>query len=516
MADRTSKSIKNARVSMFYYMVQLILSFWSRGVFFNYLGSEVLGLDTTAVNLLGFLNLAEMGIGAAVGYFLYKPLYDNNVHEINKIVALQGWIYKRVAYVIIVASCILMAFFPMIFGKSDLPLWCAYATFTVMLTGSLLGYFFNYRQIVLFADQKGYKLSKVTQGAQVFFKIILILCLPIVSNPFVFYLIMNLCGHLFGCLWLDHLIKKEYPWLSNKGFQGRKLIQEYPEIIKKTKQVFIHRISGTILGEAAPLIMYAFSSLTVIAYYGNYSLVVSKISQLLGTVFGSTSAGVGNLIASNDKDRQLKVFWELFDTRLCISWSILFSIYFLMCPFIKVWLGEKYLLSDCLLIIMLLKAAIIINRTTVDSYIWGAGMFNDVWAPICEAIVNLTFAFLLGYWFNIEGVLLGGVISQAIFVGIWKPYFLFTKGLKVSSMQYFKNFLIRILLLLLSGCVIYLIMEYVTLDKIDTFLMFFCYAIIVFLIIACVQFVLFYLFTNGLKLFVRRVFCIIKDKIRFI
>lgn len=118
MSDRTKKSILNAQVSLFYYLIQLILGFWARKVFFEYLGSEILGLDTTASNLLGMLNLAEMGIGTSVAYFLYKPLFEKDTPTINKIVALQGWIYKRIAFLIIILAVIMMCFFPHDFCQS--------------------------------------------------------------------------------------------------------------------------------------------------------------------------------------------------------------------------------------------------------------------------------------------------------------------------------------------------------------------------------------------------------------
>ena len=114
--SRTIKSIKNAEVSVIYYTINLILGFWSRNVFYKYLGSEVLGLDTTASTLLSFLNLAELGVGGSVAYFLYKPMFDNDTKTMNEIVALQGWIYRRIAFFIIIASGILMCFFPWIFA----------------------------------------------------------------------------------------------------------------------------------------------------------------------------------------------------------------------------------------------------------------------------------------------------------------------------------------------------------------------------------------------------------------
>lgn len=515
MADRTrtQKSIKNAQVSMFYYFVQLILGFWSRKVFFQYLGSEILGLDTTATNLLSFLNLAEMGISTAVGFFLYKPMYHHDTKTINEIVALEGWVYRRIAYFIICAAVVLMAFFPLIFAKSTIPLWCVYAIFLVMLFGSMLGYFINYKMIVLGADQKIYKVTIVTQGAGVFLKILLILLLPIVSSPFVFYLLTNMVGYLFGCVWLNKVLQKEYPWLSVKGYDGKSLLQKYPDIMKKTKQVFVHRISGTILIQAAPLIMYAYTSLTIIAYYGNYMLVITKMSQLLNTVFGSTGAAIGNLIASGDKERIKKVFWELFDSRLFISFTALFCIYYLIEPFIRVWLGDDYLLSKELLIIMLFSFSIVANRTTVDSFICGSGLFHDIWAPITESIINLIASVTLGYYWEIEGVLLGGIISQSIFIGVWKPYFLFTEGIKESSLNYFIPFLGRCAIIGICFLVLYFATSFIDFESIDSYEKLIQCGLTVFLEVVITVFTMFYIFTSGMKFFVSRMYALFMAKL---
>ena len=166
-ASRLSKSIQNAKVALIFYFLNLVLQFFSRKIFLDYLGSEVLGLNTTAQNLLGFLNLAELGIGSAVAYNLYKPIYENNKQAINDIVSIQGWLYRRVACVVIAGSCILMCFFPWIFAKAHVPLWYTYATFIALLIGALLSYFVNYKLIVLSADQKEYKITYCTQGVKI-------------------------------------------------------------------------------------------------------------------------------------------------------------------------------------------------------------------------------------------------------------------------------------------------------------------------------------------------------------
>ena len=110
--SRTLLSIKNSVVALGFYLVNLMLQFYSRQVFFVELGTEVLGLNTTATSLLQFLNLAELGVGSAIGVTLYKPLLEKNYTAINEIVSLQGWLYKRIAYFIIIGSAVLMCFFP--------------------------------------------------------------------------------------------------------------------------------------------------------------------------------------------------------------------------------------------------------------------------------------------------------------------------------------------------------------------------------------------------------------------
>ena len=70
--SRTSKSIKNSSVALVFYFINLILQFFSRKIFLDYLGAEVLGLNTTATNLLQFLNLAELGVGAAIVPFINR------------------------------------------------------------------------------------------------------------------------------------------------------------------------------------------------------------------------------------------------------------------------------------------------------------------------------------------------------------------------------------------------------------------------------------------------------------
>lgn len=212
--SRTSKSIKNSLVALAFYFINLVLQFFSRKVFLDYLGAEILGLNTTATNLLQFLNLAELGIGSAIACTLYKPLLEKDTVAINEIVSLQGWLYRRIAWIVIVGSLVLMAFFPWIFAKMPLPLWYAYASFGVLLVSALLSYFVNYKQIVLSADQKEYKIQYSYKASMLIKTLCQILAIRYLRDGYVWWLVLEIVFAIVASLVLNRMVRQTYPFLE--------------------------------------------------------------------------------------------------------------------------------------------------------------------------------------------------------------------------------------------------------------------------------------------------------------
>lgn len=423
--SRTSKGIRNSAVAMGYYAVSMLLQFFSRKVFLDCLGTEVLGLNTTAMNLLQFLNLAELGISQAVGFTLFKPLHDNDMDSVREIVSLQGKLYARIAWIIIGGSAVLMAFFPLIFAKMQLPLWYAYASFVVLLFSALLGYFVNFKQIALSASQQEYKIFFSYKTVN----LIKILCqmwaVSYFDNGYVWWILLEALFGIFASIALHIVTVRNFPGLTSSKKSFRELNRKYHEFTVKVKQLFFHKIGTIVMTQTSPLIVYAFTTLTSVALYGNYLIVASGVQVLGGTMFGSLSASVGDLVAEGNKEKSLRVLFELFSFRFYSAVLMCFITYMVTQDFITLWIGKQYLLPNLTLALIVGTLYVNLVRYAIDVFVNAFGLFKDIWAPVAEASINISFSVLFGYFWGLNGVLAGVLLSLVVMIVSWKPYFLF-------------------------------------------------------------------------------------------
>ena len=117
--SRAKKSLLNARVNMICYFASLIVAFFTRKVFLDQFGAEFIGFTGTIQSLLGFLNLAELGIGSAIGYVLYKPIFEDDRVKINEIISVFGYIYRCIGLFILGMGTVMSLFLPIIFPSTS-------------------------------------------------------------------------------------------------------------------------------------------------------------------------------------------------------------------------------------------------------------------------------------------------------------------------------------------------------------------------------------------------------------
>lgn len=437
LGTRISKGIVNSRTALGYTLVSYILAIISRQVFLVYLGDDVMGLNSTLQNMLQMLNVLELGIASAIGVSLYHSFAKDDYDAVNEIVTIQRWYYHRIGLIVIGVGLILLAFFPLIFSDITFPLWWAVAGFAVVLANAVLFYFVNYRQVVLTASQNEYlvyKSYRLVMLLKVVAQIFGVIYLP---HKYLTWLAIEILFDVIAAAALYLTVKRNAAYLKRSELPIATLKSRHPEIGRMLRQLCIHRFGGFSLSQSVPFIIYAYSSLTVVTLYFNYQMLFMACITIVNVVYGSLGAGVGNLIATEKPRKVYMVFSEIYGTQFLLVSLIVCSCYMFSDDIITLWLGSKYVVSHSLLLAMIAAAFFMMIRVVIDTFISAYGLFSDIWAPLTESVLNIGLSILLGYYYGITGVVMGVVITQIFFVLIWKPVFLFYRGMKRSIWLYF-------------------------------------------------------------------------------
>lgn len=510
-ASRTKRTIQNSKVSLSFFLIQIFVGFYSRKIFLEYLGDEVIGLNTTLGNILSFLNLAELGIGIAMATSLYKPIHDEDQDAIIDIITVQGILYRRIAFLLCGLSIPVLIILPYIFPNVECGIIYVYVAYLVFLSGSIFSYLWNYRQVLIQADQKNYKLDpwiNAVRFAKIFLQIALLLYTPFGIWG---WICVEFAGNVIGVFAINNVIKKEYPWLHPSKEPSKELIKRHKNLLTKTKQLFVHKIGGFVLTQTSPLIIYAFVSLTMVTYYSNYMIIIGYCSSLLNVISSGMGASVGNLIAENNKRHTMEVFWELFTSRMWISGIACFGLYIIIEPFISFWIGSKYLLEESTLLLLLLSMFIRTSRVVIDMFREAYQLFGDIWAPIVEACLNLGGSILFGYLWGLNGILLGVNLSLIIIILLWKPFYTFRYGMKSPVIPYFVQFTLHTSILVMGALIAKFTMRLINYEDSITMLV---VAIIFSLIVYIIStYIILFILTKGMRMFTVRIKNILTHKV---
>ena len=79
---RTRNAVRNVIFGGLLKGYQILVPFIMRTLLIRYLGMEYLGLNSLFTSILQILNLAELGVGSALGYSMYAPIAEGKKDEI--------------------------------------------------------------------------------------------------------------------------------------------------------------------------------------------------------------------------------------------------------------------------------------------------------------------------------------------------------------------------------------------------------------------------------------------------
>jgi O-antigen/teichoic acid export membrane protein len=318
------------------------------------------------------------------------------------------------------------------------------------------------------------------------------------------WVVVGLVFTIIGIIAFNIRIRQLYPWLRINMREGRKNLKLYPEILKKTRQIFVQKIKDFILYKSDEILVGMFVSVVQVAFYGNYTIISSKLNFLVNILSDGINAGVGNLVAEGNEKNIMKVFWELTAVRFFIVGMVVYGLLLFIQPFVSCWFGHQYRLDDLIVFLLIFNIFVFLSRGVVENYIAAYGLYSDVWVAWTELGLNIVITISLAPLYGIVGILLGKIISVFFIALFWKPYFLFSRGLKKSVAVYWRGMAVYYLLFTVFVGITFLLRQYIIEPKVTSLASLIGYGFLTYPLLLLLYFVALFYSTHGMKYFVAR------------
>ncbi len=429
---------RNIKYSAINYIVVNLLKFIVRMVFVKTLPIEYLGVNGLFTNVLAMLSLAELGIGPAIVYSLYKPLAYGDKETVRSIMHLFKNVYIAVGGIILVFG---LALFPFLdsFIKDGQGVPQVHYFYLVFLLNTVVSYLWTYKRSLLIADQKQYVVNIYQATVQVLVAVLQIIFLLIFENYWCFIILM-----LFGTILENFIIArkadKEYSYLNEPAKLLDLDIKR--QIVKNTKAMICHKIGGMVVFSSSNLVLSKFAGLAAVGLYSNYYMVLAALNTFAAKFFESITASVGNLMVLEENSKKIKAF-KITEFITALQAAICFcGLYILFNPFVELWVGKDYLFSETVTAAMAFSFYLTYMRKAVLMFRDACGLYwNDRYKPLAESIINLTASIYLTINYGAIGVVLGGIISTLLTCFWVEPYVLFNNGIYIKLKDYFIDYL---------------------------------------------------------------------------
>ena len=432
--SRAKNAKRNILFGILNRIVMILFPFAIRTVMLYYLGSEYLGLDSLFNSILSFLSLAELGVGSALVYSMYKPIAENDPDMICALLNLYRRLYRYIGTFIFGVGVILIPFLPKLVKGDCPPDVNLYILYIVFLTNTAMTYWmYGYKISLLSAHQRSDVESKVMLLLQSGMYLFQIAALLLFRNYY-WYILWLPVFTILSNLILSRITDRMYPDYRCHGEISK---EKQNDIKKKVLALFGTKANSVVLHALDNIVISAFLGLAMVGLYGNYYYIMTAIVGMIAIIYNSMTAGIGNSLETETVEKN---FFDFKVLTFANFWLVSFCSVSLLClyqPFMKIWVQEKNMLDMYVVVLLVIYFYVYQIRKVILTYKDAGGIWwEDRYRPYIVMIVNLVGNFVLVQIIGIYGVILSTIISMLVSIPI-ENYTVFKYIFKKSSKSFY-------------------------------------------------------------------------------
>lgn len=510
--SRIRNTVKNTLFGVGGQLFSQLMAFVYRTVFIHYLSASFLGVQGLFSNILSLLSLAELGVGNALTFSLYKPLAQKDTTKVRALMGYYARAYHLIAVVVAIIGVLLTPFLHYFIKEIPSELEHLQVIYLLYLFDAVASYCLVYKQSIIKADQKTYICTLYSNVFSIIRYLVQIIVLALFSKGAEWTFIIVLSIQIFFTIatngFLSLKASKLYTYI--KGGRNEKLpVEEKQEINKKVRAMMMHKIGSVVVNATDNLLISKFVGLIEVGLYSNYKMLINMVMSLVQQFSQAIVPSIGNLVSLTSVKKSKEIYDRLDLLNYLIYGFCAVCFFTLLNPFIEIWIGKEYLFSTGLVGIIVFNFYLNGMRQNVLAFRNALGLFwNDRYKPLIEAIINLFVSVMLAKSYGIVGIFIGTMVST-VTTSMWiEPFVLYKNYFHIGLMEYWLRYVFQMLLVAVQCTILHFLEKWLFHGTVSSFIML---AIVCAMFSALTFLVVFwrtqefrYLLANGRKLLKRK------------
>lgn len=431
----------------------ILMNFLQRDIFIRMLGRTLLGVNGIYTDVLSVLSLTEMGIGTALNYSLYKPVAQGNREKIKSYMQFYKRAYLTIAGIITALGIAISPFLKYILkNPGSLTIQELTLYYYIFLFNTVISYFVTYKYSLVNAEQKNYIQTNIATVTKIIVTLVQIVVLVFTKN-FLFYLLAQSLVELLQKIFVSVYLGRMYPYLKDKNV--RKLSKDETQVVAtKTKALVCHKVGDVARLQTDKIIISSFVNVDTSAVVDNYVYIITYVGNFVNIIFDSVISGFGNLVATESKERQYRLFKVY---RFFACWLFGFGavgFWHLLTPLIGgLWLDDSWVVSELTVTLLVVDFYLKGGRTVLLNFKIASGLFEqDRFLPLIQGGINLVVSIVLVQKIGVAGVYVGTVVS-GILANLIRPVIIYRVCFDKKAWSYFMDSLKYMAVVLLVALV---------------------------------------------------------------
>ena len=443
------RSVLNISVAITSKVILLIFSIILKRLLIDYVGNDANGVYSLYTSIIGFLTIADLGIGTAINFAMYKPIVKGDEEKIRALYFLYKKVYRIIGIIILVCGIGVLPFLPAL-AKDFNNSFDLYLTFAIMLASIIIEYTYSCKISLINAYKNNY-VNTLIFSLCTFIRRILQVFVLVCFRSFELYLVAKVVSSILQGIFVEVYVRKHHKQIINNFVPLDN--ETKTSVIKHTKALFMHKIGMQLVFTTDSVIISAILGVGILANYSYYVAIMTAMTTILNYFFIPLTAIIGHLCAEGDIKEQNKYFNFLYYMNFTIGIIFFLGYYAVIDNVVALCFGSNYILGKDVSTIITINYFVLYMRETVLLFRDASGTFYyDRWKPVIAGIINVILSILFVYAIGLVGVILATIITTIFTSHIIEPYVLFKyafNGQKATK-YYVKNYS---LILVFCACV---------------------------------------------------------------